>query len=46
MAVQIQRQRDGSKIFEIFSETVTINQDLDDSLFTLPVKIKVLPSAR
>jgi hypothetical protein len=44
--LQIQRRRDGSKIFEIFSESVAINQDLDDSLFTLPVKIKVLPPAR
>jgi hypothetical protein len=42
----IQRERDGEKIFEIFSETVTINQDLDESYFTLPVDMKVLPPAR
>jgi hypothetical protein len=42
----IQRQRDNEKIFEIFSETVTINQDLDESYFTLPVSMKLLPPAR
>jgi hypothetical protein len=42
----IQRIRNGDKIFEIYSDTVTINQDLDDSLFTLNAKIKVLPKAR
>ena len=38
----IQRQRDGEKIFEIFSESVTINQDLKDNLFTLPANLKIL----
>ena len=38
----IQRQRDGEKIFEIFSESVTINQDLKDELFTLPANLKIL----
>jgi hypothetical protein len=42
----IQRERDGEKIFEIFSETVAINQDLDESVFSLPVNMKVLPPAR
>lgn len=39
----IQRQRDGSKIYEIFSESVTINNGLKDDLFTLPAAIKMLP---
>ena len=42
----IQRHRDGEKIFEIFSESVVVNQDLSDTLFTLPSDMKVLPRAR
>jgi hypothetical protein len=38
----IQRERDGQKIYEIFSETVTINHGLTDNLFTLPAGIKIL----
>jgi hypothetical protein len=33
---QIRRERNGEKIFEIFSETVATNKDLTDNLFTLP----------
>jgi hypothetical protein len=33
---QVRRERNGEKIFEIFSETVAINKDLTDELFTLP----------
>jgi hypothetical protein len=43
---QIQRDRDGEKIYEIFSERVSINNDLQDDLFALNTKIKVLPPAR
>ncbi|MGH9720713.1 MAG: hypothetical protein ACRD8O_10910 [Bryobacteraceae bacterium] len=39
---QMQRQRDGEKIFEIFSESVVIDQDLKDNLFTIPGNVKVL----
>lgn len=42
----IQRHRDGEKIFEIYSDSVTINQELSDELFTLPANLKVLPPAR
>ena len=38
----IERVRDGEKIFQIFSDSVTINQDLRDDLFTLPSNMKVL----
>ena len=38
----IQRERDGEKIFEIFSESVVINQGLTDNLFTLPSDMKIL----
>ncbi len=39
----ILRQRNGEKVFEIFSETVTINNQLNDSMFALPAGSKVLP---
>lgn len=36
------RKRDGEKVYEIFSETVTINQGLSDGLFVLPSNLKIL----
>jgi hypothetical protein len=33
---QIRRERNGEKIYEIFSESVAINKDLTDELFSLP----------
>ncbi len=42
----VQRYRDGEKIFEIYSDSVTVNQGLTDELFTLSGNIKVLPPAR
>ncbi len=38
----IQRERNGEKIFEIFSDGVKINQDLTDNMFTLPSNMKIL----
>lgn len=38
----ITRHRNGEKIYEIFSESVTINSDLADQLFTLPANMKIL----
>ena len=38
----IQRERDREKLFEIYAESVTINQGLTDNLFTLPGNMKVL----
>lgn len=40
---QFRRDRNGSKIFEMFSESVEINKGLRDDLFTLPANLKVLP---
>jgi hypothetical protein len=37
------RDRNGEKIFEMFSDSVEINQNLTDELFTLPGSIKMLP---
>jgi hypothetical protein len=38
----IQRFRDREKVYEIFAESVTINQGLEDKLFELPIGIKKL----
>ena len=35
---QIRRERNGEKIYEIFSESVVVNKDLTDDLFTLPAE--------
>jgi len=42
----IRRDRNGEKIFEMYSDSVEINKDLTDNLFTLPAKIKMLPKAK
>lgn len=33
---QIHRERNGEKVYEIFSESVTVNQELTDNLFAIP----------
>jgi len=38
----IQRERDGEKIFQMFAESVTVNNNLSDQLFQLPQGIKIL----
>ncbi|HLY18615.1 MAG TPA: hypothetical protein VKR61_15390 [Bryobacteraceae bacterium] len=38
----IRRERNGEKVFEMYSESVEINKDLQDSLFTLPPGLKIL----
>lgn len=43
---QMQRERNGEKTFEIFSESVEINKGLTDDLFGLSSKTKILPPAR
>jgi hypothetical protein len=42
----IRRTRNGEKIFEIYSESVKINQGLKDDMFTLSAKITILPPAK
>ena len=42
----ITRTRDGSKVYEIFSDSVTVDPGLDDSRFTLPPNLQILPEAR
>jgi len=38
----IQRERDGEKIYQMYSDKVEINQGLTDNLFTLPADMKIL----
>jgi hypothetical protein len=38
----IRRERNGEKIFEMYAETVKINQDFKDSMFTLPPGLQLL----
>jgi hypothetical protein len=42
----IRRDRNGDKIFEMYSDSVEINKNLKDDLFTLPGNIKILPKAK
>jgi hypothetical protein len=42
---QIERQRNGEKVYEIFSESVTINQNLSDSAFASPALMAAPPKA-
>jgi hypothetical protein len=37
----IRRERNGEKIFEMFTDQVEINKDLKDDLFSLPSELKV-----
>jgi hypothetical protein len=39
---EIERERNGEKIFEIFSDSVAIDKGLTDNLFTLPADKKIL----
>lgn len=38
----IQRERDGAKIYQMYSDSVVINNGLADNLFTLPANMKIL----
>jgi hypothetical protein len=39
----VRRERNGEKIFEMYCESVAINQNLPDGLFSLPAGIKTVP---
>jgi hypothetical protein len=38
----VERERNGEKIFQMYAESVIINKDLRDDLFTLPSNMKIL----
>jgi hypothetical protein len=42
----IHRERNGDKVFELYADSVQMNKDLKDDLFTLPGKIKILPKGQ
>ena len=42
----IRRERNGEKVFEMYSESVVINQDLNESMFALPQGLKLLPKEK
>jgi hypothetical protein len=42
----ILREKNGEKVFEMYSDSVEINRNLTDSLFTLPGNAKMLPKAK
>ncbi len=42
----IVRERNGDKIYELYSDSVEINKNLTDNLFTLPANGKMLPKAK
>jgi hypothetical protein len=44
--MDIRRDRNGVKIYEMYTDSVEINKSLKDSVFTLPPKLKVLDKAK
>ncbi|SPE24286.1 conserved exported hypothetical protein [Candidatus Sulfopaludibacter sp. SbA3] len=42
----VRRERNGDKIYEMYSESVEIDKNLKDSLFSLPANVKMLPKAK
>ena len=38
----VQRERNGDKIYEMYSSSVEFNKDLKDDLFTLPANVKMM----
>ena len=39
----MERKRNGEKVFEIFAESVEVNQEIEPTLFELPNGMQVLP---
>ena len=44
--MSIRRQRNGEKLYEMYADSVQINKNLKDDLFTLPSKLPLLPPAK
>jgi len=42
----IRRSRNGEKLYEIYAESVQINKNLLDEIFTIPAKLPILPPAK
>jgi hypothetical protein len=44
--LSIRRQRNGEKLYEMYSDSVQVNKTLKEDVFTLPAKLPVLPPAK
>ncbi|HEY2019085.1 MAG TPA: hypothetical protein VGH38_36515 [Bryobacteraceae bacterium] len=42
----VERERNGEKVFSMYADSVEINKNLTDNLFTLPGNVKLLPKAK
>jgi hypothetical protein len=42
----VERERNGEKIFEMYADSITLNKDLKDDLFTLPANMKILKKGK
>ncbi|MBZ5592971.1 MAG: hypothetical protein LAP39_12090 [Acidobacteriia bacterium] len=42
----IQRERDGEKIYQMYADSVVVNKGLTDNLFTLPANMKILKKVK
>jgi len=42
----VERERNGDRIYAMYSDSVAINRNLTDNVFTLPANLKVLPKAK
>jgi hypothetical protein len=42
----VERERNGEKIFEMYADSITVNKDLKDDLFTLPANMKILKKGK
>ena len=42
----VERERNGEKIFEMYADSITINKDLKDDLFTVPSNAKILKKSK
>lgn len=42
----IHRERNGQKLYEMYADSVEINQNLTDETFSLPAKLKVMPKGK
>ncbi len=42
----VRRERNGDKIYEMYAESVEINKDVNDSMFSIPANVKLLPKEK
>lgn len=42
----VQRERDGEKIYQMYADSVAVNKGLTDNLFTLPAHMKILKTVK